>query len=76
MFALILLALTACGETPPPAPAEAPAPPVAEAPPAPAEAPALDVAAREELREAYAELRRIGAEVRCAQHRQEDDPRV
>lgn len=31
--------------------------------PAPAEAPALDVAAREELREAYAELRRIGAEV-------------
>ena len=30
---------------------------------APAEAPALDVAAREELREAYAELRRIGAEV-------------
>ena len=39
MFALILLALTACGETPPPAPAEAPAPPVAEAPPAPAEAP-------------------------------------
>ena len=34
MFALILLALTACGEAPPPAP------PVAEAPPAPAEAPA------------------------------------
>ena len=31
--------------------------------PAPAEAPALDVAAREELREAYAELRRIGADV-------------
>ena len=40
MFALILLALTACGETPPPAPAEAPDTPVAEAPPAPAEAPA------------------------------------
>ena len=40
MFALILLALTACGETPPPAPAEVPAPPVAEAPPAPVEAPA------------------------------------
>jgi DNA uptake protein ComE-like DNA-binding protein len=44
MFALILLALTACGETPPPAPAEAPTPPVAEAPPAPAEAPAAPAA--------------------------------
>jgi DNA uptake protein ComE-like DNA-binding protein len=47
MFALILLALTACGETPPPAPAEAPVPPVAEAPPAPApaEAPAAPATA-------------------------------
>lgn len=45
MLALILLALTACGEAPPAAPAEAPAeapaaPPVAEAPPAAPAAPA------------------------------------
>lgn len=43
MFALLLLAFTACGDAPPAAEAPA-APPVAEAPPAPAEAPAAPAA--------------------------------